>query len=119
MLQSVMKQLQDGGMGVNSPSEAMRAVQNVRGGEGESELHMHAQSMSQLSTNFDAKQSVAFSATRLPGVYAGLVRIFDELQFRLPAFKPTRVLDYASGPGTAMWALQKVCGTVDLFFRTT
>ncbi|KAJ3036902.1 Methyltransferase-like protein 17, mitochondrial [Rhizophlyctis rosea] len=49
-------------------------------------------------------ESLAYLTTRLPVTYAALHTILTELRKRAPDFAPTRMLDYGTGPGTAIWA---------------
>ncbi len=54
-------------------------------------------------------QAIAYVASRMPGCYAAIYNIMDELSVRLPLFRPRSMLDFGSGPGTAVWAAQEVC----------
>lgn len=53
--------------------------------------------------------SAAYIAARMPGAYSVLHRIFDELRLQLSDFQPQTMLDFGSGPGTAIWAAREVC----------
>lgn len=53
-------------------------------------------------------QATAYVAARMPGCYAAIYNIMDELSVRLPSFHPQSMLDFGSGPGTAVWAAQEV-----------
>ncbi|RWR89383.1 methyltransferase-like protein 17, mitochondrial isoform X1 [Cinnamomum micranthum f. kanehirae] len=53
-------------------------------------------------------ETVAYVASRMPAVYSACHRVLREVRRRLPDFSPTRVLDFGSGPGTALWALREV-----------
>lgn len=37
-------------------------------------------------------------------------QVMEELRVRLPDFQPATVLDFGSGPGTAIWAATSVSG---------
>ena len=50
----------------------------------------------------------AYAATRLPACYSVLVKVFEELRLRVPQLRPRRMLDFGSGPGTAIWAACQV-----------
>jgi ribosomal protein RSM22 (predicted rRNA methylase) len=63
---------------------------------------------SKLVERSDDKTAVAFAATSLPGRYATVFRILEELKFRDKRWRPATVLDYASGPGCGMWATMQV-----------
>lgn len=57
---------------------------------------------------YGAGETHAFGLSRVAVGYAVVHRIMDELRARCPGFKPKRVLDLGSGPGTAIWAVQEV-----------
>lgn len=63
---------------------------------------------SKLVERADDKTAVAFAATSLPARYATIFRILEELKFKDKHWKPTTLLDYASGPGCGMWASMQV-----------
>eukprot|EP00850_Spirogloea_muscicola_P001164 SM000004S15034 [mRNA] locus=s4:907048:911727:+ [translate_table: standard] len=46
----------------------------------------------------------AYIAARMPATYAALHRVMREVALRLPAFSPSSMVDFGSGPGTAIWA---------------
>eukprot|EP00850_Spirogloea_muscicola_P008418 SM000045S16163 [mRNA] locus=s45:10723:15523:+ [translate_table: standard] len=46
----------------------------------------------------------AYIAARMPATYAALHRVMREIALRLPAFSPSSMVDFGSGPGTAIWA---------------
>ena len=54
------------------------------------------------------QEVAAYAATRLPACYSVLVKVFEELRLRLPELQPRRMLDFGSGPGTAIWAACQV-----------
>ncbi|GMH39551.1 hypothetical protein BSKO_07449 [Bryopsis sp. KO-2023] len=58
--------------------------------------------------SYEEMTAATYAATRLPGTFAAVVRVLDELKVRMPAFKPHKMLDFGSGPGTAIWAAQEV-----------
>ena len=47
-------------------------------------------------------------ASRMPGCFAAIYKVLEEVSMRLPAFRPTSILDFGAGPGTAIWAAQEV-----------
>ena len=53
------------------------------------------------------KGAAALTATQLPGRYAALRRILDELRFRAPDWAPVTALDLCSGAGAGLWAASK------------
>lgn len=57
---------------------------------------------------YEEVTTATYAATRFPGTFAAIVRVFDELKSRLPNFKPRNMLDFGAGPGTAVWAAQEV-----------
>lgn len=54
-------------------------------------------------------QVAAYAAARMPGCYAAVARVLDELRLRLPDFAPASMLDFGAGPGTAVWAAREAC----------
>ncbi|KAL4188221.1 hypothetical protein AMTRI_Chr09g22830 [Amborella trichopoda] len=52
-------------------------------------------------------ETVAYVAARMPAVYSACYRVLKEVRRRLPDFSPSRVLDFGSGPGSALWALRE------------
>ncbi|BDA42580.1 probable methyltransferase-like protein 17, mitochondrial at N-terminal half [Coccomyxa sp. Obi] len=60
---------------------------------------------------YDDNQATAYVAARMPGCYAAIYNIMDELSVRLPSFHPQSMLDFGSGPGTAVWAAQEIWHT--------
>ncbi|KAL6005635.1 hypothetical protein ACLOJK_006205 [Asimina triloba] len=53
-------------------------------------------------------ETLAYVASRMPAVYSACHRVLREVRRRLPDFSPAKVLDFGSGPGTALWALREV-----------
>lgn len=58
--------------------------------------------------SYDAAETHAYGLSRLPAGYAVAHRVLDEVKARCPGFEPRKVLDFGSGPGTAVWAAQEV-----------
>lgn len=52
--------------------------------------------------------AAAYAASRMPACYAALHRALSEVHRARPGWRPTAVLDYGSGPGTATWAVREV-----------
>ncbi|KAK9909499.1 hypothetical protein WJX75_003202 [Coccomyxa subellipsoidea] len=57
---------------------------------------------------YNENQAIAYVASRMPGCYAAVYNIMHELSARLPHFRPQSMLDFGSGPGTAVWAAQEI-----------
>ncbi|KAL6064708.1 Mitochondrial small ribosomal subunit Rsm22-domain-containing protein [Balamuthia mandrillaris] len=53
---------------------------------------------------YRTKETLGYCAHRMPGVYACILRVLHELQLRRPEWRPRSLLDFGSGPGTAVWA---------------
>ncbi|KAJ2644782.1 37S ribosomal protein S22 [Coemansia sp. RSA 1694] len=53
-------------------------------------------------------ETAAYLAACTPGTYGAIYNIMAELAQRIPDFTPNSVLDFGSGPGTALWAIQEV-----------
>ncbi len=60
------------------------------------------------SPEYDSAKVAAYASSRMPACYAVLFRVFDELHLHLPHFAPRTMLDFGSGPGTAIWAAREV-----------
>ena len=58
--------------------------------------------------DYDDIKVAAYASSRMPACYSVLYRVFDELHLHLPDFAPTTMLDFGSGPGTAIWAAREV-----------
>ena len=57
---------------------------------------------------YNSSETVGYAAARLPGCYAVIWRVLDELDMRLSDFRPKSMLDFGAGPGTAIWAASEV-----------
>ncbi|KAJ2370857.1 37S ribosomal protein S22 [Coemansia sp. RSA 2610] len=53
-------------------------------------------------------EAATYLAAYAPGAYGAIFNVFSELHNRLPDFQPTSMLDFGTGPGTALWAAQDV-----------
>lgn len=54
----------------------------------------------------DFNTPLAYAVSRMPGCYASIRRILEELKRLHPEFAPHSLLDFGAGPGTASWAMQ-------------
>jgi len=61
-----------------------------------------------LRYEYNEKTTAAYVAARMPAIYGTNYRVLSEVSLRLPNFNPSHVLDFGSGPGTVLWALQEV-----------
>ncbi|CAG8516268.1 1164_t:CDS:10 [Ambispora leptoticha] len=57
---------------------------------------------------YGTRESMAYLVGYMPIAYGPIFNVLAELQRRIPDFKPKRVLDFGTGPGTAIWATQQV-----------
>ncbi|KAF9895462.1 hypothetical protein BX616_009649, partial [Lobosporangium transversale] len=48
------------------------------------------------------RESTAYIAAVAPTTYSAVVNVLDEVRRRLPALGPKSVLDFGTGPGTAI-----------------
>ncbi|KAJ2716910.1 37S ribosomal protein S22 [Coemansia spiralis] len=53
-------------------------------------------------------ETAAYVAALATGTYGVLINVFDEIATRIPGFAPQSMLDFGSGPGTALWAAQEL-----------
>lgn len=70
--------------------------------------HAEREPVTTMSPEYDSTRVAAYASSRMPACYAVLFRIFDELHLHLPNFAPATMLDFGSGPGTAIWAAREV-----------
>lgn len=57
--------------------------------------------------NYGARESLAYLLARMPNAYAACEAVFAELERRMPEFAPRSILDFGTGPGTAIWAARE------------
>ncbi|MCO5587269.1 hypothetical protein L7F22_041216 [Adiantum nelumboides] len=60
-----------------------------------------------LFNKYRQRDTCAYVAARMPAVYSAVHRVLSEIRRRLPEFKPQKILDYGSGPGTAIWSAKR------------
>eukprot|EP01114_Cavostelium_apophysatum_P007553 TRINITY_DN19678_c0_g1_i1.p1 TRINITY_DN19678_c0_g1~~TRINITY_DN19678_c0_g1_i1.p1 ORF type:complete len:466 (+),score=14.22 TRINITY_DN19678_c0_g1_i1:31-1428(+) len=109
------------------PRELVRRVRTVLKGISRSELKMSAGTLSlwlrakttdqpipnrealeNRLVGYNKQQALGYVAHRLPGVYGCTYRVFNEIALRMPEFCPQTILDFGSGPGTAIWSAKQV-----------
>ncbi|KAJ1919353.1 37S ribosomal protein S22 [Mycoemilia scoparia] len=64
--------------------------------------------LSPHTLEYGARESAAYVASRFPATYGALFNIMKEAKARIPWMKPNNVLDFGTGPGTALWAINEV-----------
>lgn len=52
---------------------------------------------------FGPRESVAYAAGVMSSNYAAIYNVLSEVRERISDFKPTSMLDFGTGPGTAIW----------------
>jgi len=52
---------------------------------------------------FGERESIAYIAGYLPVTYGPIFNVLSELNTRISDFSPKNVLDFGTGPGTAIW----------------
>ncbi|KAI8319747.1 Rsm22-domain-containing protein [Martensiomyces pterosporus] len=57
---------------------------------------------------YGVRESAAYLASYAPATYGVVFNILTELADRLPGFRPRDILDFGSGPATALWAAQEI-----------
>lgn len=65
-------------------------------------------SIAQGGSLYDTPAALAYATSRMPACYAALSRVLGEVADRRPGWRPASMLDFGSGPGTAVWAAQQV-----------
>lgn len=56
------------------------------------------------AVEYGPKETYAYIASQLPFILAPLQNVFAEISRRIPGFTPKTMLDFGSGPGTAIFA---------------
>lgn len=85
----------------------------------EADLFSHTVGRKELASllptmEYKADETVAYAASRAPGCFAAAVRVLSELRALDPSYRPDSVLDFASGPGSSLWAVDEVFGLESL-----
>ncbi|KAI9143549.1 mitochondrial small ribosomal subunit Rsm22-domain-containing protein [Paraphysoderma sedebokerense] len=57
--------------------------------------------------SYGNREVLAYLSCRMPATYASIYRVFAELRLLVPDFNPSSVLDFGTGPGTTLWALDR------------
>jgi ribosomal protein RSM22 (predicted rRNA methylase) len=57
---------------------------------------------------YNKRQSMAYVAHRVPGIYSCNFRVLSEIKRRFPKFEPVNLMDFGTGPGTAIWAAKQI-----------
>lgn len=52
---------------------------------------------------YGPRESVAYAAGVLPSTYAAITNVLNEIATRVTDFRPQSMLDFGTGPGTAIW----------------
>ncbi|CAO3645639.1 unnamed protein product [Cunninghamella blakesleeana] len=65
--------------------------------------------------SYGPRESAAYAAGVLPSTYAAIKNIFSELKNRLSDFSPNTMLDFGTGPGTAIWAAKNTFEDINKF----
>ncbi|SAM00979.1 hypothetical protein [Absidia glauca] len=58
--------------------------------------------------SYGPRESAAYTAGVLPSTYGAITNVLHEVKNRLSNFTPSSLLDFGTGPGTAIWAAQNV-----------
>ncbi|OBZ86296.1 Methyltransferase-like protein 17, mitochondrial [Choanephora cucurbitarum] len=69
--------------------------------------------------SYGPRESVAYAAGVLPSTFGAITNVLKEVNNRLADFNPQSMLDFGTGPGTAIWAAREIfsfkeCTGVDL-----
>jgi ribosomal protein RSM22 (predicted rRNA methylase) len=59
---------------------------------------------------YKEREAIAYVASRMPATYAAIYNVLRELSRRIDSFKPSTVMDFGTGPGTAIWAANEIWG---------
>ena len=58
--------------------------------------------------DYGRNEAISYVASRFPSVYGVIFKVLSEMKRRLPGYSPHNMLDYGTGPGTAIWAAHHV-----------
>ncbi|KAJ8041992.1 Methyltransferase-like protein 17, mitochondrial [Holothuria leucospilota] len=58
--------------------------------------------------SYDEKMCLVYLAARMAPNYAAIFRVLYEIKRRLPGFQPSSVLDFGSGLGSSVWAVNSL-----------
>lgn len=53
--------------------------------------------------SYGPRESIAYAAGVLPSTYAAVKNVMTEISSRMTDFRPRSMLDFGTGPGTAIW----------------
>lgn len=68
-----------------------------------------------LIVEYGEREAMAYVASQMPFAYAPIYRIFNEIKQRIPDYHPSTLLDFGTGPGTAIWAANETFETIEKF----
>ncbi|CAG8573921.1 4998_t:CDS:10 [Paraglomus occultum] len=60
--------------------------------------------------SYGVRESMAYIAGLLPITFGPIYNVLTELSRRIPTFTPRNILDFGTGPGTAIWASHEIWG---------
>lgn len=72
-------------------------------GLGRTDLVVDPDALPRTTIEYGQRETMAYVASQMPFAYAPLARILSETRDRLPDFRPSSLLDFGTGPGTAIW----------------
>jgi ribosomal protein RSM22 (predicted rRNA methylase) len=58
--------------------------------------------------SYDKYESAAYAGVRAIPTYAAAYNILSQIKQRIPDFEPNSILDFGSGPGSAVWAAKEL-----------
>ena len=58
--------------------------------------------------SYGVRESMAYIAGLLPITFGPIYNVLTELSRRIPTFTPRDILDFGTGPGTAIWLVKSV-----------
>ncbi|KAJ3015958.1 Methyltransferase-like protein 17, mitochondrial [Thoreauomyces humboldtii] len=61
---------------------------------------------------YGSLETQAYVASRTPPAYAAAFSVLSQVAKRCPEFRPSSCLDFGTGPGTALWAINNVWNSV-------
>ncbi|KAI8996926.1 mitochondrial small ribosomal subunit Rsm22-domain-containing protein [Pilobolus umbonatus] len=66
------------------------------------------QTLEPHNITYGPREAIAYTAGVLSSNYAAIYNVLNEVSRRIPDLKPSSMLDFGTGPGTAIWAANEV-----------
>eukprot|EP01080_Neovahlkampfia_damariscottae_P002822 gene2822-4229_t len=88
-------------IGNSKQQDQMNLIDTLKSGNEPTEIKRNMMKYSETDV-------VAYIAHRIPGIYGTITRIFNEIKKKMPNYKPYSMLDFGTGPGTSIYAMNQI-----------